>query len=174
MICGVESVLSKFLLRRNARMCLVQLVTQREIRGSCDLEEFCRDEVAWGWREFDCAFLHKLYSLIDAEWERSLAIVNGMISARWEWRRMCPVLRAVVRCALTELGVGAVDIRIVVKEYLRIARSFYEYDAKEVVFVRGIINAYGRKLGLTAKGCEYAKDNHKTQDLTKQETCSYT
>jgi transcription termination factor NusB len=125
-------------------MCLVQLATQREEMGRWEISEFCEDDEIWGWGEFDHEVLDKLCMLVDQKWVEISRDVQSVISSRWAWHRMCPVLRAVVRCAATELSDG-IDIRIVVKEYSNIACAFYSKESGEVSFVRGAINAYHKQ-----------------------------
>ncbi len=124
----------------------MQLTTQREVLGAWHIDDFCEDSQAWGWGDFDTATLRNLCGLVDVAWERVSCGVRQVISERWEWGRMCPVLRAIVRCAVTELDSG-VDIRIAIAEYSKIACAFYPEGSREVSFVRSVINAYQKQSG---------------------------
>lgn len=130
--------LSKFILRRNARMSFVQLVAQRYLVGKWDLDGFMEQDIVWCWGAFDKDMLLRLCGILDQDWIKCECISKSV--AKWEWARVCPVLRGILMCAVVELRLMNVDIRIVVSEYTKIAQAFYQHSGKEIAFIKGAIN----------------------------------
>ena len=133
---------SPFILRRNARMALVQLATQSVLVGRSSLTDCSMHKDAWGWGAFDPQILEKLHTALVKHWD--FCVDQTINNIRWDWERTCPVLRAIVVCAILELKCIATDIKVVVSEYGRITDAFYPDMREKVAFVRGVINTIGR------------------------------
>jgi len=138
----VQQGLSKFILRRNARMCVVQLSTQRELTDEWNVQDFLSSEDAWGWGEFDEVIFSDLCARIELHWERSRELASEFLQA-WDWDRMEIAVRSILRCAVSELLTGTPS-NIVITEYLKIGSAFYK-DANEVNFLRSVLSAIVQK-----------------------------
>ena len=141
---------SKFFLRRNTRMALVQLASQRELIKTYDVNQFVLDKGAWGWGHFDIQLFHELFKNVDQGWDISERYAVSMLSANWNWERMNLELRAILRCAISELIYTDIHINIAIKEYLGITRAFYNTD-DEISFIRSILDRFNKDLLISAK-----------------------
>jgi transcription termination factor NusB len=141
-IVGGARRISSFILRRNTRMALVQLAAQRVLVGRSSPTDCSLHKDAWGWGAFDHQVLEKLHAALVEHW--NFCVDQAVNNIRWDWERTCPVLRAIVVCAILELKYMETDIKVVVTEYGRITDAFYPDMQEKVAFVRGVINTIER------------------------------
>lgn len=79
------------------------------------------------------------------EIDRSLA---GALNEKWTLTRIDSILRALLRCAAYELiGRADVPVKVVIDEYVELARDFFEGD--EPGFVNAVLDrlAHGKRAG---------------------------
>lgn len=73
-------------------------------------------------------------------------MVAGCLSAGWEYERVEPLLKAILKAGASELWMGKEDLppKMVITEYTDIARSFYE--GPEVGLVNAVLDRLAKTL----------------------------
>ncbi|PKP79620.1 MAG: transcription antitermination factor NusB [Alphaproteobacteria bacterium HGW-Alphaproteobacteria-2] len=138
--------------RAAARLHAVQALFQMEASG-VDLEAVRREfetyrfgavidgeELAEGDPELFRALLSgavERQALIDQMTDRALV-------AKWPIARIDPVLRAVFRAAGAELLVGPAPPRVVISEFVEVARAFFP-EGREAGFVNAVLDHMARE-----------------------------
>ncbi len=150
---GESSGPSRHSSRSSARLACVQALYQIELSDrSADsvIAEFLDHHAGW---EIDGA----RYTLPHrAHFERTVrlateraaeldALVAGCLAAGWSLERLGAVLRAVLRAAACELAAcPEIPARVVIDEYIDVARAFFAGD--EPAFVNGALDTLARSL----------------------------
>jgi len=86
-------------------------------------------------------------ALIEKAVERQARIdqmADHALVAKWPIARIDPVLRALFRAAGAELVLGETPPRVVIAEFLEVARAF-STDPREVGFVNGVLDHMARE-----------------------------
>lgn len=76
-------------------------------------------------------------AMIDQMTDRALV-------AKWPIARLDPVLRALFRAAGAELAVGETPPKVVISEYIEVARAFFP-EGKEAGFVNAVLDHMARE-----------------------------
>lgn len=71
-------------------------------------------------------------------------MTDGALVAKWPIARIDPVLRALFRAAGAELVLGETPPRVVIAEFLEVARAFSP-DPREVGFVNAVLDHMARE-----------------------------
>lgn len=86
-------------------------------------------------------------ALLDAavKWQARVdQMADHALVAKWPIARIDPVLRALFRAAGAELVLGETPPRVVIAEFLEVARAF-STDPREVGFVNGVLDHMARE-----------------------------
>ncbi len=138
-------------MRRVARLHALQALFQMEVSGQ-DVDAVVREFLA-----------HRLGSVIDdaelAEGDVDLfrtvvaeavnwqAVIDQMtdraLKASWPIDRIDPTLRALFRAAGAELVTGSAPPKVVINEYLELAKAFFP-EGREVGFVNAVLDHMAR------------------------------
>lgn len=71
-------------------------------------------------------------------------LTDRALVAKWPIDRIDPVLRALFRCAGTELVLAGAPPKVVITEYVRIAQAFFP-DGRESKFVNAVLDHMARE-----------------------------
>jgi len=71
-------------------------------------------------------------------------MTDRALVAKWPLGRIDPTLRALFRAAGGELGVASTPPKVVINEYVDVARAFFE-DGKEPKFVNAVLDHMARE-----------------------------
>ena len=71
-------------------------------------------------------------------------LTDKALVARWPLGRIDPTLRAVFRAAGAELVAGQVPPKVIINEYVEVARAFFP-EGKEAGFVNGVLDHMARE-----------------------------
>jgi N utilization substance protein B len=132
--------------RRSARMAAVQALYQMELTGS-DAEEVAQEFCEHRFRDEEEGADEDLFRRIvtgvphqQVDVDRAIA---SSLSKDWKLQRIDSILRAILRAAAFEL-IGREDVpaRVVIDEYIEIARRFC--DADECGFVNAVLDRLAR------------------------------
>lgn len=94
----------------------------------------------------DEAFFADLLRGVVREQERIDALIATHLAAGWRLSRLDSTLRAILRAGLYELiARGEIPFKVVINEYVDVARAFYDGD--EPGLVNGILDRLARELG---------------------------
>ncbi|MDR1362304.1 MAG: transcription antitermination factor NusB [Holosporaceae bacterium] len=112
-----------------------------EINGS--EEVFITESISI--RELDRDFLRDLLLKMEENLARIDVIIEEHLSAKWSLHRLDPVIKYVLRLAITELlCFEKIPVRVVLNEYIEITKAFSK--AQEVAFVNGLLNEAAQKI----------------------------
>lgn len=138
--------------RAVARLCAVQALFQMEASGQtveAVVDEFethrfgaVYDEVAMA--EADPELFRRLVADAVNLQARIDQMTDRALVARWPIDRIDPTLRALFRAAGAELVAGAAPPKVVISEFLEIAKAFFP-DGREPKFVNGVLDAMARE-----------------------------
>jgi N utilization substance protein B len=145
--------------RRAARLSAVQALYQMDVAGT-DLNvailefeahrfEETLDGVAYG--EVDRAFFRDLLTGVMRTQKEVDPLVNAHLAKGWRLARIDSILRAILRSGAYEmLDRKDVPPRVIISEYVDVARAFFEGDEPKVV--NAILDALARE----TRGAEIA------------------
>ena len=144
--------------RTGARVAAVQALFQSEQTGESAetvAQQFIRHRIGAG--EGDAAFeegrlplahvplFEAILAAAATRSEQADAEIRGHLAKEWALERLDPVLRALLRAAAAELLAGAEPpARVVINEYLDIARGFLDDDTAR--FANGVLDAMAHAL----------------------------
>lgn len=139
--------------RGSARLSAVQALYQMDIGGVGLTEVVAEYENYRLGREID----GETYLAADASWFRGVVggvvrdqkaidpIIHKSLTRDWPLARIDSTLRAILRAAVFELTKRKdVDARVVVSEYVEVAKAFFDGD--EPKMVNGVLDVIARKL----------------------------
>jgi N utilization substance protein B len=128
--------------RGAARLAAVQALYQMELAGAtlpevlAEFESFRLGKELDGeqYRDADAAFFREIVSGVVRD-QRSLdPAIHEALTSGWPLARIDATLRAILRCGAYELANRSdVPARVVITEYVDVAKAFYEEDASGVV-----------------------------------------
>ena len=138
--------------RAVARLCAVQALFQMEASGQtveAVVAEFeahrfgaVYDEVTMA--EADPELFRRLVADAVNLQARIDQMTDRALVAKWPIDRIDPTLRALFRAAGAELVAGAAPPKVVISEFLEIAKAFFP-DGREPKFVNGVLDAMARE-----------------------------
>ena len=139
--------------RGSARLSAVQALYQMDIGGAGLTEVVAEYENYRLGREID----GETYLAADASWFRGVVggvvkdqkaidpIIHQSLTSDWPLSRIDSTLRAILRAAVFELTKRRdVDARVVVSEYVEVAKAFFDGD--EPKMVNGVLDVIARNL----------------------------
>ncbi|MEO0545338.1 MAG: transcription antitermination factor NusB [Pseudomonadota bacterium] len=139
--------------RGTARLAAVQALYQMDVGGNGVAETVAEYENFRLGREVD----GETYLDADATWFRSIVggvveeqttidpLIHASLRPDWPLSRIDSTLRAILRAAVFELRRRKdVDAKVIVSEYVEIAKAFFE--GEEPKMVNGVIDAVARKV----------------------------
>ena len=144
--------------RRSARLAAVQALYQMEVTGG-DAETVAQEFVNYRFQDDSDLPDEILFRAIiagvpnrQAEIDRAIA---SCLSADWRLQRIDSILRAILRAAAFELvGRNDVPARVVIDEYIEIARRFF--GDEECSFVNAVLD----RLAHAQRQAEFAGPAH--------------
>ncbi len=139
--------------RGAARLAAVQALYQMDVGGT-SVEDVMAEFETWRlgreldgvtYRDADAAFFRDLVAGVVRE-QRSLdPMIHEALMAGWPLARIDVTLSAILRSAVQELSAKPdVPARVVITEYLDVAKAFFDGD--EPGIVNGVLNALARRL----------------------------
>lgn len=139
--------------RGSARLSAVQALYQMDIGGSGLTEVVAEYENFRLGREID----GETYLQADSSWFRGIVggvvkdqrsidpLIHRSLTAEWPLSRIDSILRAILRAAVFELTKRRdVDARVVVTEYVEVAKAFFDGD--EPKMVNGVLDRVARQI----------------------------
>jgi transcription antitermination protein NusB len=139
--------------RSQARLAAVQALYQMDLAGTdlADvLEEFKTHRLGAHIDDDSTAladpdhFARVLRGVV-AEQRQIDPMVDQQLAAGWRLVRIDSILRAILRAAAFELiGLSDIPARVVISEYINVARAFFEGEEPKVV--NGVLDQLARKL----------------------------
>jgi transcription antitermination factor NusB len=130
--------------RSAARMAAIQALYQMDIAGTGLLQIIAEYETFWIGREVDGVhfqpadrtFFKDVLKGVVREQRAIDPIINSSLTPNWPLTRIMPVLRSILRAGVYELTKRKdVPVRVILSEYVDIARSYYDDDEP------GLVNA---------------------------------
>ena len=139
--------------RGAARLAAVQALYQMEISGApladvlaeFKIHRLGKEIDGAQYREADAAFFRDLVAGVVRD-QRSLdPAIDGALSSDWPLARLDATLRAILRAGAFELAARAdVPARVVINEYVDVAKAFFEEDVPGMV--NGVLDTLARNL----------------------------
>ena len=139
--------------RGSARLSAVQALYQLDISGASVTETVAEYENFRLGREVD----GETYLEADAAWFRGIVggvfrdqkqidpVIHQALTADWPLSRIDATLRAILRAGVFELmNRKDVDAKVVLSEYVEVAKAFFEAD--EPKMVNGVLNNVARRI----------------------------
>jgi len=147
--------------RGAARLAAVQALYQLDIAGTtlpdvlAEFESFRLGRELDGeqYREADAAFFRDIVAGVVRDQRKLDPEVHGALTPGWPLQRLDATLRAILRAGTWELmGRNDVPGRVVVSEYVDVARAFFDGD------VAGMVNAVLDTLARKLRPAEFSVD----------------
>ncbi len=139
--------------RGAARLAAVQALYQMEIGGGdilsvvSEFEAFRLGKEIDGieYRQADAAWFRDIVAGVVAEQRRLDPLVHTALVEDWPLKRVDATLRAILRCGTYEL-MKRPDVpgRVIITEYIDVARAFFEEDEPKIV--NGVLDRIARDL----------------------------
>jgi transcription antitermination protein NusB len=139
--------------RGAARLAAVQALYQMELAGATlpevlvEFESFRLGKEVDGaqYRDADAVFFREIVSGVVRD-QRSLdPAIHEALAAGWPLARIDATLRAILRCGAFELSSRSdIPARVVITEYVDVAKAFFEEDAPGIV--NAVLDALARGL----------------------------
>jgi N utilization substance protein B len=139
--------------RGAARLAAVQALYQMDLGGAslpevlAEFESYRLGKEIDGeqYRDADFAFFRDIVSGVVREQQTLDPIVHTTLSAGWPLARVDVTLRAILRAGAYELsGRGDVPARVVIAEYVDVAKAFFEGEVPAMV--NGVLDAIARRI----------------------------
>jgi len=137
--------------RGAARLAAVQALYQMELSGAALTEivseyenlRLGQDLDGEQYIVADAAYFRGIMSGVIASQKEIDPIINAALSADWPLGRVDTTLRAVLRCGAFELK-GRMDVpaKVIISEYVDVAKAFFEVD--EPRMVNGVLDKIAR------------------------------
>ncbi len=133
--------------RSAARLAAVQALYQMELAGS-GVDEVTDEFIAHRFEDFtdqpDVDFFSALVAGVPKHQEEIDRTIAASLSEKWRLERVDSILRAIMRSAVFEfVAQRDVPAKVVIDEYVGIAREFFEGD--EPGFVNGALDTIARR-----------------------------
>jgi N utilization substance protein B len=137
--------------RSASRLAAVQALYQMDIGGKGVVEAIAEFESHWHGREIEGVeyqraeepFFRDILQGVVREQGAIDRRVDGALAAKWPLKRIEAVLRAILRAGAYELMFRPdVPARVVISEYVDVARAFY--GSEEAGLVNAVLDAVGR------------------------------
>ena len=139
--------------RGASRLAAVQALYQMDVGGS-SLEEVVTEFETWRlgreldgvtYREADAAFFRDLVAGVVREQRTLDPLIQKALVEGWPLTRLDLTLRSILRAAAWELSARKdVPVRVVISEYVDIAKAFFEKD--EPRMVNGVLDTLARAM----------------------------
>lgn len=136
-----------------ARLAAVQALYQLEITRApvsdviAEFELFRLKQEIEGahWRDIDFSWFRQIVAGVVADQREIDPKVNAALAADWPLKRVDATLRAILRSGVYEL-LRRLDVpaRVVITEYVEVAKAFFEEDEPRIV--NGVLDRIGREL----------------------------
>jgi N utilization substance protein B len=139
--------------RGAARLAAVQALYQMDLGGAslpevlAEFESYRLGKEIDGeqYRDADFAFFRDIVSGVVREQQTIDPIVHTTLSAGWPLARVDVTLRAILRAGAYELsGRSDVPARVVIAEYVDVAKAFFEGEVPAMV--NGVLDAIARRI----------------------------
>ncbi|MEO8668695.1 MAG: transcription antitermination factor NusB [Bauldia sp.] len=139
--------------RGSARLAAVQALYQMELGGTTlpeVLAEFAAHRLGKEvdgeqYRDADAAFFRDLVSGVVRDQLQLDPAVHGALADDWPLARIDATLRAILRCGAYELASRTdVPARVVISEYVDVAKAFFDGEAAGMV--NGVLDGLARTL----------------------------
>ena len=139
--------------RGAARMAAVQALYQMDVAGAgltqtvAEYENFRLGQEIDGeqYRDADPAWFRQIVAGVHEHQTRIDPQIAQSLSPDWPLRRIDTTLRAILRAAVYELNEkGDVPARVIISEYVDVARAFYEVE--EPRMVNGVLDRIARRV----------------------------
>ncbi len=139
--------------RGAARLAAVQALYQMEIAGAslpdvlAEFESFRLGKEVDGtqYRNADAAFFREIVSGVVRDQRQLDPAIHAALSSDWPLPRIDATLRAILRCGAFELTRRRdVPGRVVITEYVDVAKAFFEGDAPGMV--NGVLDMLAKQL----------------------------
>jgi N utilization substance protein B len=139
--------------RGAARLAAVQALYQMDLGGAslpevlAEFESYRLGKEIDGeqYRDADFAFFRDIVSGVVREQQTLDPIVHTTLSAGWPLARVDVTLRAILRAGAYELaGRSDVPARVVIAEYVDVAKAFFEGEVPAMV--NGVLDAIARRI----------------------------
>jgi N utilization substance protein B len=139
--------------RGAARLAAVQALYQMDLGGAslpdvlAEFESYRLGKEIDGeqYRDADFAFFRDIVGGVVREQQTLDPIVHTTLAAGWPLARIDVTLRAILRAGAYELsGRSDVPARVVIAEYVDVAKAFFEGDVPAMV--NGVLDAIGRRI----------------------------
>jgi N utilization substance protein B len=139
--------------RGAARLAAVQALYQMDLGGGslpevlAEFESYRLGKEIDGeqYRDADFAFFRDIVSGVVREQQTLDPIVHTTLSAGWPLARVDVTLRAILRAGAYELaGRSDVPARVVIAEYVDVAKAFFEGEVPAMV--NGVLDAIARRI----------------------------
>jgi N utilization substance protein B len=149
--------------RGAARLAAVQALYQMDLGGAslpdvlAEFESYRLGKEIDGeqYRDADFAFFRDIVSGVVREQQTLDPIVHTTLSAGWPLARVDVTLRAILRAGAYELaGRSDVPARVVIAEYVDVAKAFFEGEVPAMV--NGVLDAIARRM----RPAEFAPEEH--------------
>jgi N utilization substance protein B len=149
--------------RGAARLAAVQALYQMDLGGAslpdvlAEFESYRLGKEIDGeqYRDADFAFFRDIVSGVVREQQTLDPIVHTTLSAGWPLARVDVTLRAILRAGAYELaGRSDVPARVVIAEYVDVAKAFFEGEVPAMV--NGVLDAIARRM----RPAEFATEEH--------------
>jgi N utilization substance protein B len=139
--------------RGSARLAAVQALYQMDLGGTTLPEVLAEFEThrlgkevdGEQYRDADAAFFRDIVSGVVRDQRQLDPAVHGALSDDWPLARIDTTLRAILRCGAYELSSRSdVPARVVISEYVDVAKAFFDGEATGVV--NGVLDGLARAL----------------------------
>lgn len=139
--------------RGAARLAAVQALYQMELAGATLPEVLAEFEVyrlgqeidGTQYRDADAGYFREIVSGVVRDQRTLDPAIDGALTADWRLPRVDATLRAILRAGTFELASRPdVPARVVISEYVDVARAFYEGEIPGMV--NGVLDALARSL----------------------------
>jgi N utilization substance protein B len=137
--------------RGNARLAAVQALYQMDIAGAtlpevlAEFESYRLGKEVDGeqYRDADAAFFRDIVAGVVRDQRELDPAIDGALSAGWPLTRLDTTMRAILRSAAYELKHRRdVPARVVIAEYVDVARAFFEDEVPAMV--NGVLDSLAR------------------------------
>ena len=145
--------------RGAARLAAVQALYQMELSGATLPDVIAEFEVhrlgkeidGEQYRDADSSYFREIVSGVVADQRVLDPFIDAALTAGWPLPRVDATLRAILRCGAWELSQrGDVPARVIISEYVDVAKAFFEDD------IPGMVNGVLDTLAHRLRGAEFS------------------
>ena len=139
--------------RSAARLAAVQALYQMELGGATlpdiiaefETHRLGKEVDGEQYRDADAAFFREIVGGVVADQRALDPAIDAVLSSHWPLQRVDATLRAILRCGAFELAHRQdVPGRVVITEYVDVAKAFFEGEVPAMV--NAVLDALARKL----------------------------